>query len=146
MAFKNDIKKDYLATKESLMGSFPEAFEFLNLIESLSDKGFHVGTHKNLHLYFNDKFLFYFKRVSFGIIAFSSKPNGIIKDQTFNHADNFFTPLQQRLLEFEFDSSEDIEMKTWVINKVVHYEITLTHSPNSKQIFRAVIETLEQIS
>ena len=146
MAFKNDIKKEYTVTKENLKVSFPEAFEFLNLIESLSNKGFHVGTHKNLHFYFNDKFLFYFKKVSFGIIAFSSKPNGIIKDQTFNYADNFFTPFQQRLFELDIDSSKDIEMKTWIINKVVHYKITLTHSPNSKQIFNAVIETLEKIS
>ena len=97
MTFKNDIKKEYLRTKESLRANFNDAFQFLDFIEKLNEKGFHVGTHKNLHLYFKDSFLFYFSKVSSRIIEISSTPNGIIKKQTFNYSDFFFIVLLKEL-------------------------------------------------
>jgi hypothetical protein len=146
MAFTNDIKKDYIVMRDSLKISFPEAYTFLIMIENHSNRGFHVGTHKNLHLYFNDNFLFYFKKISFGVVEFSSRPNGIIKAQTFNHADKFFTPWMERLCELDLESHEDIEIKIWKKNKVDHCKITITHSSDSQRIFDTITETLEIIS
>ena len=57
MYFSNDINEGYSDTRDSLAPIFPEAYEFLNWIENLHDKGFHVGTAINLHLYLEDKFL-----------------------------------------------------------------------------------------
>lgn len=146
MAFENDIKKDYIDTRERLRISFPEAYTFLIMIENSSNKGFHIGTHKNLHLYYNDSFLFYFKKISFGVVEFSSRPNGIIKVHTFNHADKFFTPWMERLEESNLNSPKDFKMEIWKKNKVDHCKITLTRSTNSQQIFDTIIETLNQIS
>ena len=146
MTFENDLKKDYLVKRDSLKISFPEAYTFLIMIENSSNKGFHVGTHKNLHLYFKGSFLLYLKKISYGVVEFSSRPNGIIKANTFNHSDKFFTPWLEKLKESNLSSPKDFKIKIWKKNKVDHCKITITHSSDSQRIFDTIIETLEQIS
>jgi predicted HNH restriction endonuclease len=140
MIFNNDIKEDYLLTKESLSSSFNEASEFLDFIEKLNSKGFHVGTHKNLHLYYKDRFLFYFKKVSPESIRISSKPNGIIKSQTEIYSDHFFTLLNQELKSNNSNYWREIEY-----DKNGNYKITVSKSAESTRFFYHVKNTLAVI-
>ncbi len=148
MTFKNEIKKEYINGKNNLKTSFPEAFEFLKIIESLSNKGFHIGTHKNLHLYFKDTFLFYFKMDSYGVVEYSAKCNGITKRQTQKHPDMFFTPWLQRLDELGIDSLKEIDINPLKKNnRASNYnKVIITRSIESQRIFDSVIEILNLIS
>lgn len=146
MAFENEIRREYIFMRDSLKISFPEAYAFLIMIENSSNKGFHVGTHKNLHLYFNDSFLFYFKNISYRVIEVSSRPNGSKKKQINYNPDTFFTLWLQRLDESGLNPHKAIELRTWKKNKVDHCKITISHSSDSQRIFDTIIETLEQIS
>ena len=139
MIFKNEIKKEYLQTKEILKSNFQDAFRFLDFIEKLNNKGFHVGTHKNLHLYFKNSFLFYFSKVYSRAIKISSKPNGILKKQTFNHSDYFFKLLIKEL-QSELNCEKNIEIGS---NK--GYEIIIEESEQSEQCFNSVKNALTEI-
>lgn len=140
MTYKNDVKRKYLQTKESLRKSFSEASLFLDFIEQLNDKGFHVGTHKNLHLYFKDSFLFYFNKVSPKIIEISSKPNGIIKKQTFNHSNYFFNLFIEELRKNNSEFKKDIE-----VTNNQGYKIVITQSSESNKFFKFIKNTLIEI-
>ncbi len=140
MIFKNEIKRGYLQTKESLKFNFIVASEFLDYIEQLNGKGFHVGTHKNLHLYFKDNFLFYFSKMSSKIVQFASKPNGVIKKQTFNHSDLFFNLLIKELKQNHINYNNDIE-----VDNSKGFKITVSQSKDSVRFFELVKNTLVEI-
>jgi hypothetical protein len=59
--FVTQIDPQFVTRREQLGKTFPEAQRFLVALEALctSDPKFHLGTVKNLHLYYEDKFLAY---------------------------------------------------------------------------------------
>ncbi len=110
MQFHNDFKKDYIATKESIRLTFPEAYEFLVQVENLIDKGFHIGTHKNLHLYYKTSFLFYLNKISSKVVGVSAQPNGIIKSGAANNSSYFFYFFIPKLADFKNDTTNTVEI------------------------------------
>lgn len=57
----NDLTDKYKDNVESLKYYFEDAYKFLKDIESLNAYGFHMGTAVNMHFYFKEHFLFYFR-------------------------------------------------------------------------------------
>jgi hypothetical protein len=59
--FTTQIDPQYVTRRETLGKTFPEAARFLVGLEALctSDPKFHLGTQKNVHIYYEDKFLGY---------------------------------------------------------------------------------------
>lgn len=149
MQYSNDIKKDYIETRESIKLAFPEAYNFLTQTENLLDKGFYVGTYKNLHLYYKTSFLFYFSKISSRVVGLSSKFNRNIKNGTVNNSDYFFDFLLPKLSDFKDDTNNTLEIKNveiitfvkWLTTKFtvtkslkVHELIFLINLPNNKRI------------
>lgn len=97
MEFQNEVKEPYLATKESLRIKFNEAVEFLDHLESMEDQSFHVGTDKNLHLYYKDRFLFSVSKKSRNSIELSGIFNSKIKPGTKSDAESFIALLLLKL-------------------------------------------------
>lgn len=138
MQFSNDIKKDYIETKESIQLTFPEAYEFLVLTEKLIDKGFHIGTHKNLHLYFKTSFLFYFNKISSRVVGLSAKPNGIIKTDTTNNAAYFF--------DFFIPKLKDFKSNTVEIENRKGFKITINQTDKSPVFFKLLFDSLHELA
>jgi predicted HNH restriction endonuclease len=111
MEYINNFKKGYLTNKESVKETFPEAYNFLIQIETLESKGFHVGTHLNLNLYYKTQFILHF---SFGIdneyMAISGKPNGTLKNGIVDNSKLFLNFFNSKLDDFKKDSSNTIEI------------------------------------
>lgn len=141
MQFNNDIKKDYAETKESIRLTFPEAYDFLVQTENLIDKGFHIGTHKNLHLYFKTSFLFYFNKISTRVVGLSAKPNGIIKSNTTNNSSYFFDFFIPKLAVFNNDTSNTIE-----IDNRNGFKITINQTDKSRQFFKVLFDSLLELA
>ena len=105
MAYRTEIKSDYLITKNSLRATFRPAGEFLDYLESLESDGFHLGTYINLNLYFKSSFVFHLRKSSSTEIEISSNPRGRLKERTFNQSNVFLTLLEEETkgsLESEF--------------------------------------------
>lgn len=132
----NEIKKEYIQTKDSIRLTFPEAYNFLLNLESLQGKGFHIGTHKNLHLYLNDNFLFYFSKISSRVVSISDKPNGVIKKGTTNNSSYFFDLLLQRL-----DNDESIE-----ISRENGFKVVINQTDKAVIIFQKLLDCLFDLS
>lgn len=138
MQFSNDIKKDYIETKESIRLTFPEAYDFLMQTENLIDKGFHIGTHKNLHLYYKRSFLFYFNKISSKVVGLSAKPNGIIKAHTINNSEYFFDFFIPKLADFKSGTIE-IENRNGI-------KITINKTDKAALFFKVLIDTLTELA
>jgi len=133
MQFVNEISPEYENTRDSLSGTFPEAYEFLTWIENLADKGFHMGTAINLHLYHNDKFLFYFRKDSATQVTISSKEHINIKQGT--HVDN----KSLFLLWFDLLKKMNLEKSRGIkINKKNDFVVTITKSIDYPKLFDAL--------
>ena len=141
MQYNNDIKKDYIETKESIRLTFPEAHNFLTQIEDLLDKGFYVGTHKNMHLYYKSSFLFYFSKISSRVVGLSSKYNGNIKNGTTNNSNYFFDFLSSKLADFTNDTSNTLE-----IDSRNGFKITVNQTDKSKLFFKTLFDSLLELS
>jgi len=141
MQYNNNLKKEYIETRESLRLIFPEAYDFLVQIEDLLDKGFYVSTHKNLHLYYKSSFLFYFSKISSRVIVLSSKFNGNIKNGTVNNSDYFFEFFISKLTDFKNDTSNSLE-----IDNRDGFKITVNHTDKSKKIFKTLLNSLFELS
>lgn len=106
----NDSKKwlnmfsdKYADNLKSLRFHFPEAYNFLKDLESLEKHGFHMGTAVNMHFYYKDNFLFYFKFRTKAIIpgnpvVFSPNYNLQLKhDASKNNPEIFFISLNNKI-------------------------------------------------
>lgn len=99
----NVYSDKYLDNLNSLKIHFPEAYQFLKDLESLENHGFHMGTAVNMHYYYKDNFLFYFKfRTKANIpgspIVFSPNYNLQLKhDASKNNPEIFFIPLNNKI-------------------------------------------------
>lgn len=141
MTYNNDIQKKYQEEKSKLRDSFTAAFDFLTDIESRHKTGFHIGTHKNLHLYFKDNFLFYFEIITNKVIRISSKPNGIIKRGTINNSNYFF----QHFIE-KFSLSPLVKDDNFQITTISDkYDIIANNSSNALLFFKLINDTLNHI-
>lgn len=136
MKQSNDIKKEYILTKDSIRLTYPEAYNFLLQLENLQDKGFHIGTHKNLHLYLNDNFLFYFSKVSSRVVSISDKPNGVIKKGTTNNSSYFFDLLLKRII-----NDENIE-----ISRENGVKVVINQTDKSGIVFQKLLDCLLDLS
>lgn len=141
MKYSNDIKKDYIETRESIKLTFPEAYNFLTQTENLFDKGFYVGTHKNLHLYYKTSFLFYFNKISSRVVGLSSKFNGNIKNGTINNSDYFFDFLIPKLSDFKDDTNNTLE-----ISNRDGFKITINQTDKSALFFKVLFDSLLELS
>ena len=145
MRYRNEIKKKYKETRESIRLTFPEAYDFLVQIENLLDKGFYVGTSTDLHLYYKSSFLFYFKKISSRVIRFSSKFHGKIENNKnkgdINNSDYFFLFFISKLAVFKNDISNSLE-----IDSQGDFEITINKTDNSKKIFKILLDSLFEFS
>jgi len=140
MEITNVINKKYIENKQRLKISFQEAYDFLENIENSIDRGFHVGTHKNLHLYFKENFLLYFEIISSKVVKISSKYNGNIKHETKNNSEYLFSSLLEKLNSSNIIPDENIEIDT-----SRKYEITISKSRSSQLFFRILMETINHI-
>lgn len=141
MQYSNDIKKDYIETKKSIRETFPEAHNFLTQIENLLDKGFYVGTHKNLHLYYKSSFLFYFSKISSSVVKLSSKYNVNIKNGTTSNSNYFFDFLSSKLADFKNDTSATLE-----IDNRDGFKITVNQTDKSELFFKILFDSLLELS
>lgn len=141
MQFSNEIKKDYIGTKESIRLTFPEAYDFFLQTEKLLDKGIYIGTHKNLHLYFKTSFLFYFHKISSKVVGLSSKFNGNIKSGTVNNSDYFFNFFIPKLAAFKDDTNNTIE-----IENRNGFKITINQTDKSAIFFKTLVDTLLEVA
>lgn len=141
MQYKNDIKKEYVETRESIRLTFPEAYDFLVQIEDLLYKGFYVGTHKNLHFYYKSSFLFYFSKISSRVIGFSSKYNGNIKNGTVNNSDYFFNIFTSKLADLKNDMDNSFE-----IDNRDGFKIIVNRTDKSKIFFKILLDSLFELS
>lgn len=106
MQFENDIKKGYREIKADLKSAFPAAHDFLTSIENLSDRGFHIGTHSNVNLYFNTKFILHIG-IDSDSLDLRGKPNGTLKKGTTD--DSFFVRfLVGRLSSLDFGTKRKV--------------------------------------
>lgn len=142
MQHSNDTKKNYKATRESIKHTFPEAYNFLIQIEKLSDRGFKVGTGRNLHLYYKSSFFFYFyfSKDSSRIVGIWSKFNVQIKRGTINNSDYFFNFLIPKLSNFDNTNN------TLEIDNQNGFKITINQTDKSTLFFKILLDSLLELS
>jgi len=113
--WKNEIKTSYRKNRDALQGPFPQGYRFLSHVESLHDRDarIHLGTDRNAHVYFEDKFLFYVvindRRYASPNLVFYPQPNGRLKDGTSSSPELFFPKLspQREIWNTEAGTSRD---------------------------------------
>lgn len=94
----NKIKSEYSIRKQRMKNMFPEAYDFLTQIESLTYLGFHLGTSTNLHLYYKEYFLTYI--ILDPPIRFYISPNfneRLKSESPNNNPNKFFIPFQKEM-------------------------------------------------
>lgn len=145
----NDLTEKYKDNVESLRSYFEDAFKFLKEIEKLNSYGFHIGTAVNMHFYYKESFLFYFKfhptsNVPGSPVKFSQDYNLRLKHHApISSPDLFFKPLLVKNNNSGLMSKNRIELIPR-INKCGNdsYLIYVYSGDSSKQFFnycRAVI-------
>jgi hypothetical protein len=138
--FTNNVQPKYLERKSNLKKDFPSAYAFLENIENKTNDGFHVGTVKHLHLYYQDWLLFYFEFLSNTSIRIGTR-HGEIKNHTTPKFDDFFEVLRRNFAESELKDYESFEF-----NKTKNkYSLTINNSENCDLIFDLIYKTLDEI-
>lgn len=113
----NMITERYYDNFKNLESYFPEAYKFLKEISELEKFEFHMGTAVNMHFYYRDKFLFYFKFHDNGIlpgspVKFSPNYNLQLKhDAQVYSPELFFRPLLNKLDNSEILSKGIVERR-----------------------------------
>ncbi|UCE18586.1 MAG: hypothetical protein JSV84_17325, partial [Gemmatimonadota bacterium] len=108
--WSNDVKKGYKKRRDVLKDVFQEAYRFLMNLEQLHDRDprFHIGTDRNLQMYFEDTFLFYLKivdRKSTGPhLIFSPQFHGRLKEGTHPSPALFFSQISRQREIFDTKS------------------------------------------
>lgn len=109
-----DLTDKYKDNLEMLSTDFPEAYRFLNDIENLGDKGFHMETAVNMHCYYKENFLFYFvfrpKSSNKHYVRFSSEYNLRLKSDTISKPEMFFVTLVEMLSNSNLPDDEKVEI------------------------------------
>jgi hypothetical protein len=114
MMWSNDLTDKYKDNVESLKYYFEDAYKFLKDIEKLNGYGFHMGTAVNMHFYYKEHFLFYFRfhpkaNLPGSPVKFSPDYNLRLKhDAPVSSPEMFFDPL---LKSAEFDEDSESESK-----------------------------------
>ena len=104
------MKKGYKKRRDVLKDVFPEAYRFLMNLEQLHDRDprFHIGTDRNLQVYFEDTFLFHLKivnRQSTGPqLIFSPQFHGHLKEGTHPNPTLFFSRISRQREIFDTKS------------------------------------------
>ncbi len=114
---ENFISEKYRDNLIYLKDVFPEAYDFLKLIEGLEHKGFHMGTAVNMHFYYKENFLFYFRfrpkySNSGNPVTFSPYYNLRLKRGTLDGSDLFFKPLMDKIEKENLISDGKVELKS----------------------------------
>ena len=100
--WSNDVKKGYKKRRDVLKDVFPEGYRFLLNLEQLHDRDsrFHIGTDRNLQMYFENTFLFHLKivnRQSTGPqLIFSPQFHGHLKEGTHPNPALFFSRISRQ--------------------------------------------------
>ena len=71
--FKNEITDESVEKRDNLQDTFSAAYDFLMWIESLESDSFHIGTVKNINVYYKNSLLFYMVIDSRNTITIFSK-------------------------------------------------------------------------
>lgn len=114
--WKNDLTEKYKDNVESLRSYFEEAYKFLKEIENLNGYNFHLGTAVNIHFYYKEHFLFYFKfhpraNIPGSPVKFSPDFNLRLKhDASVSSPDIFFKPLITKLNDSGILSRNKVEL------------------------------------
>ena len=96
--WQNKVSYEYTTRKKRFSKMVPEAYEFLNLLENIRHLNFHIGTAKNLHLYYKDNFLVYIILEPPMRLFLSPNFNGSLKkDAPKNNPHMFFSLLIKEL-------------------------------------------------
>jgi predicted HNH restriction endonuclease len=135
----NIIKTEYKTRRDKLKETFETAYDFLKYVEDLNEKGFYVQTSKNLHLFLEQNFLFYFKILTPSIILLKATPNGSIKKYD-NQSEYFFSLLLENLKNEGIEKEVDLE-----ISKTNRISLTIAKSQKTEKIFETIKLTIEDI-
>ena len=112
----NDLTEKYKDNVETLRSYFEEAYKFLKEIEKINSNGFHLGTAVNMHFYYKEHFLFYFKfhpnaNLPGIPVKFSPDFNLRLKHVApISSPDLFFKPLLEKLNNSGLLSKNKIEL------------------------------------
>jgi hypothetical protein len=140
MDYNNILKSEYLERKLKLKNSFPAAYTFLESIENKTNEGFHIGTVKHLHLYYQNWLLFYFEFLSNTSVRIG-KRNGSIKRNATSNYIYFFELLQKNISHSALKNYEEFEFN----KKRDKYSLTINNSEECELIFGLIYKTLSEI-
>ncbi len=150
--WKNLFNEKYCDNLKRLKYYFPEAYKFLKDIEKLEEYGFHMGTAVNMHFYYKEHFLFYFKFLTKNItssrpIKFSPKYNLRLKwDAQVNSSVLFFNPLIEKLNNSGLFQHGTIEKRHKMRNDHVICEIYVYPFETSEIFFNICRDVIAEIA
>jgi len=149
----NVFTEKYLDNLANLRIIFFEAYKFLKDISKLERFKFHMGTAVNMHFYYKDRFLFYFKfhghmHIPGSPVKFSPNYNLQLKhDAQVYSPETFFKPLLSKISKSELFSKGKIERPIkGYYEKSDLCDLYVYPSEESKIFFNYCREVLAEIS
>ncbi|MFZ4589383.1 MAG: hypothetical protein ACOYN6_00165 [Ignavibacteria bacterium] len=146
----NIMAEKYSVNHNNIYTTFPQAFKYLDDIARLQHYGFHMGTGVNMHYYYQEHFLFYFKfqAGSDSPIVFSSKYNLQLKhDAKLNTPVMFFKPLIEKLHTSDVFGKGKVELITRLSDSNIEInDIYVYPFEDSSIFFNCCREVLSEIA
>jgi 5-methylcytosine-specific restriction endonuclease McrA len=136
----NIFSKKYLERKSKLKKDFPSAYAFLESIENREGEGFHIGTVKHLHLYYQDWLVFYLE-ISSNVSVRIGKRNGSIKKGTVPNYIRFFEILAKNFSQSQLKDCEHFEFD----EGKKKYSLTINKTDKCALVFNLICKTLYEI-
>lgn len=139
--WSNDLTEKYNDNVDSLRCYFEEAHHFLKDIEGLNSYNFHLGTAVNMHFYYKEHFLFYFKfhskaNIPESPVRFSPEFNLRLKhDAPVSSPELFFKQLLSKLKESGILCKKKVELSPRVNNSGNESFMIFVYTGDSVKIF-----------